>query len=204
MESQRNARAHLHSQRPSLVLTTARPRFQSLVQLHSFCFSHIPGQLAVRGSLSTFVNYQHFNFAPPSLVFLRAIHFIRHVIGKREGRTKSKTPRCSRAVRTINTAGRTLPTSPNETAMQSPYRQAMATLRTSARRSSTSSRASSDRSSYLSVASSQARVVNSIIFRQPSILGMEEERSKYGNDLDILEPRPIVYWGGVEERMGRW
>jgi hypothetical protein len=44
--------------------------------------------------------------------------------------------------------------------------------------------------------------INSIIFRQPSILNLEEERKSFGNELDILEPRPIVYWGGMEERMG--
>jgi hypothetical protein len=44
--------------------------------------------------------------------------------------------------------------------------------------------------------------LNSIIFRQPSILDLEEERKSYGSELGILEPRPIVYWGGMEERMG--
>jgi hypothetical protein len=44
--------------------------------------------------------------------------------------------------------------------------------------------------------------INSIIFRQPSILDLEEERKSFGSELGILEPRPIVYWGSVEERMG--
>ena len=31
---------------------------------------------------------------------------------------------------------------------------------------------------------------------------MEEERRSFGSGLEILEPRPLVYWGGLEERMG--
>jgi len=38
--------------------------------------------------------------------------------------------------------------------------------------------------------------------RQPSMLDMEEERKSFGSGLEILEPRPLVYWGGLEERMG--
>jgi hypothetical protein len=78
-------------------------------------------------------------------------------------------------------------------------------LRTSFRRSSSaSSRASSARNSYASssTVSSPVSTLNSIIFRQPSILDLEEERKSYGSELGILEPRPIVYWGGMEERMG--
>ncbi|KAH7017901.1 hypothetical protein EDB80DRAFT_874580 [Ilyonectria destructans] len=48
--------------------------------------------------------------------------------------------------------------------------------------------------------SSAARA--SIILRQPSLVGMEEERRNFGSELHVLEPRPIVYWGSVEERMG--
>lgn len=38
--------------------------------------------------------------------------------------------------------------------------------------------------------------------RRPSILDMQEERRSFGSGLDVLEPRPVVYWGGLEERMG--
>jgi hypothetical protein len=38
--------------------------------------------------------------------------------------------------------------------------------------------------------------------RHPSMLDMEEERRSFGSGLEILEPRPLVYWGGLEERMG--
>ncbi|MBE3044889.1 hypothetical protein IMZ48_20480 [Candidatus Bathyarchaeota archaeon] len=76
------------------------------------------------------------------------------------------------------------------------------TLRTTFRRSSSSSsRASSNRDSIGSSASSPVSTINSIIFRQPSIVGLEEERRCFGSELGILEPRPIVYWAGVEERM---
>jgi len=30
---------------------------------------------------------------------------------------------------------------------------------------------------------------------------MEEERKSFAVGLDMLEPRPVVYWGGLEERM---
>jgi hypothetical protein len=78
-----------------------------------------------------------------------------------------------------------------------------ATLRTSFRRSpSASSRASSNRSSIASSnASSPVSTINSIIFRQPSIVDLEEERRSFASELNILEPRPIVYWAGMEERM---
>ncbi|OLN92867.1 hypothetical protein CCHL11_08822 [Colletotrichum chlorophyti] len=76
------------------------------------------------------------------------------------------------------------------------------TLRTTFRRSSSaSSRASSDRDSYATTSSSPVSTINSIIFRQPSMLDIEEERKSFGSELSILEPRPIVYWGSVEERM---
>jgi hypothetical protein len=85
-------------------------------------------------------------------------------------------------------------------------------LRTSFRRSpsAASSRASSsgDRLSYLSAtsttstASSPAVAINSVIVRQPSIVNLEEERRSFASELSILEPRPIVYWAGLEERMG--
>ncbi|TDZ22131.1 hypothetical protein C8034_v010181 [Colletotrichum sidae] len=77
------------------------------------------------------------------------------------------------------------------------------TLRSTFRRSSSaSSRASSDRGSYATTASSPASTINSIVFRQPSMLDLEEERKSFGSELDILEPRPVMYWESVEERMG--
>jgi hypothetical protein len=30
---------------------------------------------------------------------------------------------------------------------------------------------------------------------------LEEERKSFGSELSILEPRPVVYWGSMEERM---
>jgi hypothetical protein len=37
--------------------------------------------------------------------------------------------------------------------------------------------------------------------RQPSMLELDAERKSFGSGLEILEPRPLVYWGGLEERM---
>jgi hypothetical protein len=78
-------------------------------------------------------------------------------------------------------------------------------LRTSLRRSSSTSNGSimsSNRDSYASNASSPISTINAIMHRQPSMLDMEEERRSFGSGLEILEPRPLVYWGGLEERMG--
>ncbi|KAI0140853.1 hypothetical protein GGR57DRAFT_421960 [Xylariaceae sp. FL1272] len=72
-------------------------------------------------------------------------------------------------------------------------------LRTSMRRSSS---ASSDTSSSDSGSSSPVHAINAVLFRQPSILDMEAEKQRSGVELNLLEPRPIVYWGGLEERMG--
>jgi hypothetical protein len=41
-----------------------------------------------------------------------------------------------------------------------------------------------------------------IMRRQPSMVNLEAERRSFGSELHLLEPRPIVYWGSVEERMG--
>jgi hypothetical protein len=30
---------------------------------------------------------------------------------------------------------------------------------------------------------------------------MEEERRDFPSELNVLEPRPVVYWGSVEERI---
>ncbi|ROW01756.1 hypothetical protein VSDG_02209 [Cytospora chrysosperma] len=66
------------------------------------------------------------------------------------------------------------------------------------RRTSTSS----SRNSYASYTSSTSAVstINSVIFRQPSILDLEEEHKNYGSELKILEPRPVVFYGSMEER----
>jgi len=37
--------------------------------------------------------------------------------------------------------------------------------------------------------------------KQAGVLEVEEERRSFGSGLDVLEPRPVVYWGGMEERM---
>lgn len=34
---------------------------------------------------------------------------------------------------------------------------------------------------------------------QPMVLDMEMERQHFGHELDILEPRPVVYWGSLGE-----
>ncbi|RGP63828.1 calcium channel subunit cch1 [Fusarium longipes] len=76
-------------------------------------------------------------------------------------------------------------------------------LRNSLRRSSSAS--TSTQASYSSVntvSSSAAVTINNIISRQPSLLNLEAERRSFGSELSLLEPRPIVYWGSVEERIG--
>ncbi|KAF8867050.1 hypothetical protein BDZ45DRAFT_568755, partial [Acephala macrosclerotiorum] len=50
--------------------------------------------------------------------------------------------------------------------------------------------------------SSPISTIDAIMRRQPSMLDMEEEKRSFGSGLEILEPRPLVYWGGLEERMG--
>ncbi|KKY34121.1 putative calcium channel subunit cch1 [Diaporthe ampelina] len=70
--------------------------------------------------------------------------------------------------------------------------------RFSYRRTSTSS----SRNSYASNTSSAsaASSINSLIFRQPSIMDLEEEHKAFGSELKILEPRPVVFFGSMEER----
>ncbi|KAH8197535.1 hypothetical protein TruAng_008318 [Truncatella angustata] len=76
-------------------------------------------------------------------------------------------------------------------------------IRTSLRRaSSASSRSTSSRNSFTSNSSSPVETINSVLSRQPSFVEMEEERKSFGSELNLLEPRPVVYWGGLEERMG--
>ncbi|XXG98719.1 hypothetical protein Hte_005048 [Hypoxylon texense] len=71
-------------------------------------------------------------------------------------------------------------------------------IRTSFRRSSSASTTSTSSSA----SSSPVSTINAVLFRQPSIADLEEEKRCSGPELSVLEPRPIVYWGGVEERMG--
>jgi hypothetical protein len=81
-------------------------------------------------------------------------------------------------------------------------------LRTSFRRSSSlssstggGSRPASLRSSR-DVSGSPVMTINSIVLRQPSYLELEAEKRSYASELSILEPRPVVYWESMEERMG--
>ena len=69
---------------------------------------------------------------------------------------------------------------------------------------SNTSMMSSNRNSYASnsSAASPINTINAIMHRQPSMLEMDEEKKSFASGLEILEPRPIVYWGGLEERMG--
>lgn len=78
-----------------------------------------------------------------------------------------------------------------------------AKLRTSFRRSSSASSSSQDSYSPTSATtlSSQTNTINKIMRKQPSMLHLEAERQSFGSELDLLEPRPIVYWGSVEERI---
>lgn len=78
-------------------------------------------------------------------------------------------------------------------------------IRSSLRRSSSpssNSMMSSNRDSYASNYSSPFDTINAIMHRQPSMLELDEEKKIFASGLEILEPRPIVYWGGLEERMG--
>ncbi|KAF4961948.1 hypothetical protein FSARC_9939 [Fusarium sarcochroum] len=76
-------------------------------------------------------------------------------------------------------------------------------LRNSLRRSSSASTSTqASCSSANTTHSSTAVAINNIISRQPSLLNLEAERKSFGSELSLLEPRPIVYWGSVEERMG--
>lgn len=50
--------------------------------------------------------------------------------------------------------------------------------------------------------STNANTINSIIYRQPSIVGLVQERACFPTELGVLEPRPVVYWSSVEERIG--
>lgn len=75
----------------------------------------------------------------------------------------------------------------------------MRTAFRSRRSVSSSSRDSSYSTS--STLSAMASMINSIVFQQPSIIGLEEERKSFPSELFVLEPRPILYWGSLEERI---
>ncbi|PQE11183.1 Calcium channel subunit cch1 protein [Rutstroemia sp. NJR-2017a BVV2] len=78
-------------------------------------------------------------------------------------------------------------------------------IRGSLRRSSSpsgSSINSTGRESYASTASGPVSTINTIMHRQPSMQDLEEEKKSFGVGLEIMEPRPLVYWGGMEERLG--
>ncbi|KAK7757787.1 hypothetical protein SLS62_000165 [Diatrype stigma] len=65
-----------------------------------------------------------------------------------------------------------------------------------------STRSRSDSSSSTSSSLSPASRINAVLSRQSSVADFEEEQKLLGPELSLLEPRPIVYWGGMEERMG--
>ncbi|KAF7951184.1 hypothetical protein BTUL_0031g00360 [Botrytis tulipae] len=78
-------------------------------------------------------------------------------------------------------------------------------FRRSSSPSSINSNTSTSRDSYTSQSSnSPINTINSIMHRQPSMQDLEEEKKNFGSGLEIMEPRPIVYWGGMEERLGRF
>ncbi|PHH63676.1 hypothetical protein CDD81_5548 [Ophiocordyceps australis] len=68
-------------------------------------------------------------------------------------------------------------------------------------RSPVPSVASSRNSTHSSTtfSSSASSSINAIIFGQSSML--EEERQSFSRALGLFEPRPVVYWSSVEERM---
>lgn len=72
-------------------------------------------------------------------------------------------------------------------------------IRSSFRRSTSSTMSGTSDSSYTS---STIETINTIMHRQPSMVDMAEERNTFGSGLEILEPRPVVYWGSLSERMG--
>ncbi|KAI6250295.1 hypothetical protein HI914_01987 [Erysiphe necator] len=48
---------------------------------------------------------------------------------------------------------------------------------------------------------SSAKTVNAIMQRRPSVLNMKKELQVFGHGLNVLEPRPLIYWGSMEETM---
>ncbi|OBT64308.1 hypothetical protein VE03_06771 [Pseudogymnoascus sp. 23342-1-I1] len=49
---------------------------------------------------------------------------------------------------------------------------------------------------------SPVATVRSIMSRQSSLVDLEEEQRDFGREIGVLEPRPVVFWQGLEERMG--
>ncbi|UNI15279.1 hypothetical protein JDV02_001823 [Purpureocillium takamizusanense] len=90
--------------------------------------------------------------------------------------------------------------SPSSSTTSSPDRRASSRSNTSVAvaGSPRHSRYPSATSSTLTAAES---TINSIVLRQRSILGLEEERKSFPRGLTILEPRPLVFWGSLDERM---
>lgn len=73
------------------------------------------------------------------------------------------------------------------------------------RRSTTASETSEgSRMSYASNTSSAsaASTINSVLLRQASIIDLQEEHEQFSSKLNILEPRPVVFYGSMEERFG--
>ncbi|PSR78246.1 hypothetical protein BD289DRAFT_486140 [Coniella lustricola] len=71
------------------------------------------------------------------------------------------------------------------------------------RRSTTSSETSEvSRISFASnmSAASAASTINSVLFRQPSVIDLQQEHEQFSSKLTVLEPRPIVFYGSMEER----
>ncbi|CEJ90204.1 hypothetical protein VHEMI06003 [[Torrubiella] hemipterigena] len=79
-------------------------------------------------------------------------------------------------------------------------RKSSSSERSSSRSSSTSS--SADMSTISDNRRSYASSINSIIFNQPSMIDHAAELENFSSELTVLEPRPVVYWSSVEERMG--
>lgn len=48
---------------------------------------------------------------------------------------------------------------------------------------------------------SSAKTINAIMQRRPSVLNLVNERQIFGRGLEMLEPRPLIYWGSMEETM---
>lgn len=48
---------------------------------------------------------------------------------------------------------------------------------------------------------SAASTINSVIFKQASIIDLQEEHMQFASKLNILEPRPISFFGSSESSM---
>lgn len=73
--------------------------------------------------------------------------------------------------------------------------------------SATSSQDCTQKPGSLRRALSTEDTINNIVSRKYRSAGLEEERDYFPSGLSVLEPRPLVYWSSVEERMdiaGNW